>query len=251
MEIWRLIDEGVTEPERTFAIDETLLKTVSTGMRNPTLHFYVRKMPTISLGYMQSVEKDVNKNYCIKNNIKIIRRSSSGGSIYTDSGQLIFGIVFKDKHRKIEDSYAEICGTLADTISTKLRIPAKHTGINDITVDGKKISGSAQRRYGSFTLHHGTLIESIDKDMAFNALTPDRKKYIEKGLVDPSERVASLYEITGHHVSMKKLKNIVMETFETVFDVKFQSERLLSYEENMVTELIKMKYANDEWNFKR
>ena len=79
---------------------------------------------------------------------------------------------FRDK----EESYRTICGYLVDTLGI-LGIDAEYKPMNDVLVNGKKISGCAQYRDRDTLLHHGTLILKLDSDMMDGVLRPvkDRK----------------------------------------------------------------------------
>ncbi len=64
-----------------------------------------------------------------------------------------------------------------------LGIEAKVSGRNDITVDDKKISGSAYRLNlggkggkGKKALHHGTILFSVDLQALHRYLNPNKKK---------------------------------------------------------------------------
>ena len=89
---WRLVDSGLAEPAFTAAADEAIALAVSEGKVSNTLHFYRRKVPTISLGYFQEVEKSLDMDFCRQNDIQILRRVSGGSAIYTDPGHLIYGL---------------------------------------------------------------------------------------------------------------------------------------------------------------
>ena len=59
------------------------------GESPDTLHFYRRDPPGVSVGYFKKVEEDVDLEKCRERGVVVVRRTSGGGTIFTDSNQLI------------------------------------------------------------------------------------------------------------------------------------------------------------------
>ncbi len=57
-----------------------------------------------------------------------------------------------------------------------LGLNAEACGRNDILVEGRKVSGTAQRRHGGRILHHGTLLFDANPGMVAGALHVDPEK---------------------------------------------------------------------------
>ena len=58
--MWRFVDSGRTTPEFTVAADEAIALARAEGSVPNTLHLYRREVPTVSLGYFQSVQDDID-----------------------------------------------------------------------------------------------------------------------------------------------------------------------------------------------
>ena len=167
-----LTDQGFISPEEGLELENRLL-----SERKRSLTIYSRDRPVVSLGRFNPIDEYVDEDFAKKNSITIIRRMSGGSAIYSDRDQLVFTFVtertaYKDK----EESYRTICGYLVDTLAA-MGIEAEYKPINDVLVNGKKISGCAQYRDRDTLLHHGTLILRLNSDMMDGALRPvkDRK----------------------------------------------------------------------------
>jgi len=65
------------------ALDEAIADARKNNVVPDTLHFYRREPPGISVGYFQTV-KDIDLELCRKHNVVVVRRTSGGGTIYTD-----------------------------------------------------------------------------------------------------------------------------------------------------------------------
>jgi len=84
--IWRLIDTDLAPPYYVTAADEAILEAFRKNIIPPTIHFYRRKPAGVSVGRTKKIEKDVNIKKCGKYGVKVVRRKSGGGTIYTDEG---------------------------------------------------------------------------------------------------------------------------------------------------------------------
>lgn len=77
-EVWRFIDSGKRSPEYNMALDEALLNWHSEGKIPPTIRFYGWNPATLSIGYFQKVEKEINMDAVSKHQLGFIRRPTGG-----------------------------------------------------------------------------------------------------------------------------------------------------------------------------
>lgn len=250
--LWRLIDTDIAEPHYTAALDEAILIERSLDKVPNTIHFYRRRPPAISLGYFQDPEEEVNIKLCKKAGVELLRRASGGGAIYTDEKQLIFAVVYRESApQNIMDSYK----TIGDVIITAFRefsLNAKFKPINDVLVNGKKISGSAQTRKAGTILHHGTVIVDCDFEKMAKYLKISDKKDLGKS---PSknkkitERVTSLAIELGKTPKMEDVKANLLKGFEKVFGIEIVSGSLTDAEKKLAAELVQTKYGKRAWTY--
>ena len=167
-----LTDQGFISPEEGLELERDLF---SEGKRSLTI--YSRDRPTVSLGRFNPIDEYVDETFAERNGISVVRRMSGGSAIYSDRDQLVFTYVTgRSSFRNKKDSYRTICGCLVDTLSI-LGIEAEYKPVNDVLVNGRKISGCAQYRDRDTLLHHGTLILRLNPEMMDGVLRPvkDRK----------------------------------------------------------------------------
>ena len=248
---WRIINTDLSDPALTVAADEAIARAVSENKIPNTLHFYRRNVPTISLGYFQEVEKSVDIDFCQKNNIQIVRRVTGGSAIYTDSGHLMYALVVDEAAlpKDRNDAFKKVCGSIVQALG-KLGVQAEFKPVNDIMVNGRKVSGSAQMRRWGIVLQHGSLVMKSSNEMLYKALKQDIAKIEERGQ-RPETYVTSLSEILGEELDLKTVRSALIQGFEDTFDIKFQESRLTNYENELIEKLIDEKYGNKEWNMKR
>lgn len=156
-----------------------------------TVFLFWRTTPTLMVGKYQNVLEEINKPYADQHGIKIARRMSGGGTIYTDLGGWQFSFI---QHRNAEQ--IEFQQYIAPVISAlkELGVPAAFNGRNDLTIDGKKFSGNAQYRLGDCTVHHGSLLFDTDIRQMVESTTVDSYKILSKSIKSVRDRVTNIAE---------------------------------------------------------
>jgi lipoate-protein ligase A len=246
---WRLVDSGLVPPPVSAALDEAILEAHIAGKVPNTLHFYRRDRPTISVGYFQKVAESVDVTECGRRKVALVRRKSGGSSIYTDSGQLIYGLVVHEDDLPDDrmESFRIVCTAIAKAMRT-FGVDAVYRPMNDVEVGGMKISGNAQLRRKGSVLQHGTIVVDTDLKQMDCVL---RVLKIAPGVgVRPSDRVTTLASLLGAAPDMDSVKGALVSSFEDAFKVRFAQKRLSKIEEAFVRKLVRERYSKKEWNLK-
>lgn len=238
---WRLIDTDLADPYYVTAADEVLTQTVAKEKNNGILHFYRRQPSGISLGRAEKVDETANISECRKNDVKIVRRSSGGGTIFTDAGCLIYALILKHSNKKYTASelFEKVCSAIIRMLK-QFKITAVYKKPNDVLINGKKISGSAQMRKKNRVLIHGTILLDSDVDLMRKVL-----KNID------TDRVSTINRECSNMPSMNEVKTQLTKEFEDAFNVTTQRSSFTLQEKQKIERLIKEKYGRDEWNFRR
>jgi lipoate-protein ligase A len=244
-----LVDSGLVSPPESVALDDAMLEAHIEGAIPSTLHYYIRDRPTVSVGYFQKVSESVDAAEASKRGVAIVRRKSGGSSIFTDSGQLIYGLVMHESEfpSGMSESFSLICSAIARALSS-FGLDARYRPLNDVEVDGRKLSGNAQLRRKGSVLQHGTVIVQTDLEAMDAVLKVDRSK--NPSLSRPSKRVASLSSLLGRIVSIDEVKERMTSEFSKTFQVKFENGVLTDHETAIVSKLVAERYSRKEWNMK-
>jgi len=242
---WRLVDTDLAPPSYTAACDEAIVSARHKNIAPNTLHFYRRDRPTVSLGYFEKLEEAVDQEVAREHGVAIVRRMSGGSAIFTDSGQLIYSVILDKEFMPDDpnDSYELICSAVIRGLKN-LGVKATFKPVNDILVNGRKISGSAQKRQGKVMIQHGTIIVDTDFDLMFSVLR-SRKK------IKGKEEMISLRQATGRDIPMDKVKEAVITGFSNVFSAVIKKGSLTHYEERLIERLIEEKYGREEYTLSR
>lgn len=242
-------NEGITDPAINLAIEEYALKNLKIDHEDQYLLFYVNG-PSIIIGRNQNSVEEINTDFVEKNNIKVIRRLSGGGAVYHDLQNLNYSFLAVDEG----DSFSNFAKFTKPVIEAlhKLGVNAELTGRNDITVDGRKISGNAQFTTNGRMFSHGTLMLDSEVENVVSALRVKSEKIRSKGIKSIRSRVANISEFLDRKITMDEFKELLLKSIFNVDDVKDVPRYKLTEEDwEKIHEISKNRYQKWEWNYGR
>ncbi len=246
---WRLIDFQKRDAFMNMALDESVSESVSGQRSPPTIRFYGWRPSAISIGRFQSMEEEVDIKKCEETGVDTVRRRTGGGAVYHDTGGEITYSVIAPEHlfpKDINATYRKICGWVIDALQ-ELGLEGEFQPVNDILVNGKKVSGSAQTRRNGVVLQHGTVLWEVNPRRMFSLLRVGREKISDKMISRFEERVTSVKE--EGDISWPDLLLALEKSFS---DGKEWGRGRFSREElGRAQTLAEERYATREWNFER
>ena len=115
---------------------------------------------------------------------------TGGGAVYHDLGNLNYSFI-TDAGDSAQLAMARFTRPVVEALRG-LGLQAAASGRNDILVDGKKVSGTAQRLAGNRILHHGTLLFNSNPEMVSGALNVDPAKFQSKSAKSVRSRIGNI-----------------------------------------------------------
>jgi len=246
----RLIRDGYHPAGYNMALDEALLIL----NKEPVLRTYSWDPSAVSIGYFQSIEQEVDLDAAKSMGVDVVRRITGGGAVFHDrEGEVTYSIVLPSNHWAVKgralQSYRVLCGGIVEALRI-LGIDAEFAGVNDVLVNGKKISGSAQTRKKWGVLQHGTLLYDLKPDLMFSLLRVPNEKIRDKMIKNIHERVTSLKHL-GVEAGRKYVESALIEGFSRVLREKMEPSTPTEEEKDLAERLMREKYGSDSWNFRR
>ncbi|WP_438765536.1 lipoate--protein ligase family protein [Kushneria sp. TE3] len=195
-----LIHRAPEAPALHMALDEVLTREVAAGRRGPTLRVWEWDRPAVIIGSFQSLANEVDTTAAGELGVEVMRRISGGGAMFVEPGNtitwslivpesLVQGLSFVESYAFLDDWVIQALGDMG--------IRAWYVPINDITSEGGKIAGAAQKRLDGAVLHHVTMAYDIDAERLTRVLRIGREKLSDKGTASASKRVDPLRRQTG------------------------------------------------------
>jgi lipoate-protein ligase A len=202
---------------------------------------------TVMLGNNQVVEAEIDIDFATKQKIRIIRRSSGGGAIYTDIGTVLYTVI----QPLIGDSkihMEEVAANIIDALH-KLEVPAAREGRNDILIEGKKISGIAQYISGNHICTHGSLLYDTDLEALTKVLIPNENKLHPKGITSIRSRVTNIKPYIKNGYTVNDFKNHIKS--ELLKNKQFIEYEFSNDEYKKIKQIYNEKYNNPKWNLEK
>lgn len=227
-----------TDPCYNLAFEEYCLKNLP---QYPKIMLLWQNENAVIIGRYQNALNEINQTAARRENVVVVRRSTGGGSVYHDLGNLNYSFITpaaKLSSVNLEEVAAPLLSALR-----KLGIEAEVQGRNDIVVNGLKISGTAQCLYKDRLLHHGTLLYDTDLTVLQKVLAVDSSKLASKGVKSVLSRVANIKEITQSEKNISDFWLNLLDALPGKKRITLTDEQLLE-----ITKLAQEKYASSEWN---
>lgn len=250
MTIWRLIDSGPCDAAYNMALDEAIAISVRNGDAPQTLRLYDWEVPSVSLGSFQKIS-DIDLPYCERSNIPVVRRPTGGrGILHGD--ELTYSFSAKNEghfsngllktYRNLSAAFYDALQNMGLPVTIKTQREAgrnltrsplcfKSTSYGEISHDGKKLIGSAQKRWPDGFLQQGSIPYSIDYGKISMVFKND-----SNGIFG----LKKLLPDFDHEMFKKRIKSAFEMVFDITLAVSFPSPR----EEELARFLSGGKYRN-------
>ncbi len=189
----RVIDTGLRDARTNIAMGLAIARSVSRGDQPETLRFF-RFPPAVLIGRHQHLAAEVD--LAAAEGLDLARRLTGGGAVYVDPTQLCWEVVLREP-KPVLDAVAKSLGPLGVATTAEG---------NDITVEGRKICGTAGFREGAVHLVQGTLLADGDLDRMVQVLTPPPGKLARHGVPSVARRVTTLKALLGAAPSFDTLR---------------------------------------------
>ncbi|MBL7118955.1 hypothetical protein ISS96_02975 [Candidatus Bathyarchaeota archaeon] len=250
-ESWRLVDLGIAEPLIAQTFYEAVAKAVDEGESPNTIVLVQPSSPYVCIGYHQEIEREVDIEYCRSRNLPIIRRSQGGGAVYLDSNQIFYQIVARDDSKtiplRVDKLFEKLLGVTVQ-VYNKLGLPAEFKPLNDVIVDGKKISGNGAGKFGDKTMILvGNIILDLNYESMANVLKVPSEKFKDKISKSMRQWVTSLKRELEFVPPIEEIKGLLAESYEQVLGIELVRSKITETEEKIWEEKVRPKHLSKDW----
>ena len=204
----KLIVNTNNDPTVNLALEEYCVRNLDVE-NEMYLLFYINE-PSIIIGKHQNTIEEINKEYVDANGIKVVRRISGGGAVYHDFGNLNFSFITKYSPEFFHN-FEKFTKPVVETLR-EMGVNAELGGRNDITVDGRKISGNAQFTNLKSMFSHGTLLFNSHIEDVVQALNVKQDKIESKGIKSVRSRVANITEFLKEEMTITEFRERIIKS---------------------------------------
>jgi lipoate-protein ligase A len=243
---WTFENTGFHSGVFNMQYDEQLAREVASGERLPTVRVYGWNPPAISYGWNQSLD-EIDIESARQAGVHVVRRPTGGRAIL-HSQELTYSVVMPAAENSVSGVYktiseALVCGLrhigiLASLEKSQPDFPSLYRSASatacfsssarhEIKVNGRKLVGSAQRRFHiegqEVILQHGSLLLAKDHLRIVDFLklsTEFQRDSLRKELSNKTTEVNSLL---GSRVEYEEVAQAIRRGFEEQWNVVFES----------------------------
>ena len=255
MDTWRYLPLSTNNAAMNMAIDEAILQARVVDKVPNTLRFYRWQPSAVSIGRNQNPEAEVYLAAAKQLGVDVVRRPSGGGTVCHDyEGEVTYSVIAKTADfgtGDITTVYTKIYGAITDALRL-LGVPADFStgdakNCPNLTVNGKKISGSSQTITRGVVLQHGTILRSVDIDKMFQLLQLKGASCTQAADIG-KRKITSIQTELGHKISPDTVANALAQGFKAILKIQLEPSELTIEEKELANKLYKEKYTTKEWN---
>ncbi len=269
---WRFLDSGPGDAAFNMALDEALLRSVAAGESPPALRVYRWSGPSVSLGYSQRAERELDRAACFEAGVQVVRRLTGGRAVWhEDELTYSFCAPTGTEHlgRTISESWLRIARGIHSALSS-LGVETDLTALekdsrsasapgsanpcfssvtrHEIAFRGRKLVGSAQRRIEGAFLQQGSLLLSNCQGRLLDYLppwVPAETRTRMRAALDMG--VAGLDRAAGRRISYEEAAAAFHLGFAQAFGVSLEPDEPSPEEMHMAVRLARARYSDPDW----
>jgi lipoate-protein ligase A len=245
--ILRYLNPRFTQATHLLAFEEALLDLGEAQGSSGFLAFWEAPDYFVVLGYGKMAEKEVVTVNAEKRGIAMLRRCSGGGTVLQGPGCLNYTLVLPQSFHVLLETISGanqfIMNRQLRAVRTLVSAPesVQAQGCTDLTFDGLKFSGNAQRRKRTHLLFHGSFLFDFDLELV--------EQILKMPAQQPDYRQGRTHREFIRNLPVAKAE--LMRAVRLAWNAPEEAEIDLPKELSARTEqLVAEKYSCDEWNLK-
>ena len=232
----RILTTACNDPHRNLALEEALLTSLPEGQ---AVLYLWQNRHTVVIGAGQNAFAECRIALLESEGGTLARRSSGGGAVYHDMGNLNFSFIVPREDYDVSRQLKVILEAVR-----ALGVAAEPSGRNDLTAEGRKFSGNAFRVLKDAALHHGTLLVNVDMGLIGRYLNVSKDKLQAKGVKSVPSRVVNLSELSPA-VTVDAMHRAVVDAFSKEYGpAPVERADDLPLEETLLA-----RYQSEGWNY--
>ncbi|WP_377888538.1 biotin/lipoate A/B protein ligase family protein [Alkalihalobacillus sp. R86527] len=276
MKQWAFISSGDRSPAYNMALDEALLKWHSEGEIPPVIRFYGWDPATLSVGYFQQVDRDIDLTSVEKYNLGFVRRPTGGRAVLHDK-EVTYSVIVNEDYPNMPKTVTEAYRVISEglrlgfvelgldayfaipqTEQEKAELRSPRSGVcfdspsyYELVVEGRKVAGSAQTRQKGVILQHGSILLDIDEDKLFDCFKFKNDRIRERMQRGFRKKAVAINALRSKPVTFEEAIQAFYNGFEEGLGIELVPFELSEEQEAYVNELAVERYMSDEWNYKK
>lgn len=272
---WRLIiDREPRSGAANMALDQAIALACAAGESPPTLRFYRWHPPAVSLGRHQPLA-DLDVAAVADYGYDLVRRTTGGRAIL-HIDELTYSVAAAATEPRVAggvmDAYLRLSNALVaglqrvgvaadkaggdvrtgpDVSAACFEVPSAY----EITVQGRKLMGSAQSRRAKYVLQHGSLPLRGDITRLIDVLQleAEARSHLRRQLAEHACTLATALKVADDApaIQFEPVAGAMVQGFADTLNLSFQRSEPTPSELQTAAQLLREQYANTAWTESR
>ncbi|MHB1048934.1 MAG: lipoate--protein ligase family protein [Bacteroidota bacterium] len=244
---WQFLNTGLRSGAYNMEFDVRRAEQLLRGEIGPVLRVFGWKPWAISLGHHQS-DGDIDSVKCAEYGFDIVRRPTGGRAIL-HANELTYSVVMPANEKGITEIYSMISRALVNGLKTicpsvsyetsqpnfaalykrQESIPCFSSSARyEVQIDGKKLVGSAQRRFSrdgsEVVLQHGSILLGPEHRLLTEVLHLANEEIKKKITEDIDQKTVDLSTATGRTVTFDETAEAILAGFRNELGIQFEHQ---------------------------
>ena len=250
---WRIVDSGPSDGATNMAVDHALLDRAATS-GEAVLRIYAWSRPTLSFGMHE--RSGLSRAALAAQGIDAVRRPTGGRALLHDH-EVTYSVTAPAAGAALGESYRAINAILLQALG-QLGVPATESprraratapdgapcfaepNVGELVAAGRKLVGSAQRRDEHALLQHGSILLEDDQPRIATL----------RGLPPSPSTAASLNELLARNVGYAQVRDALIAALRATAGASIAGPLNVGELATAVA-AHRVRYASDEWTFRR
>lgn len=181
-----------------------------------TIYFLWINSPSVFMGRYQHPEAELDVEYLQSRGIALLRRTSGGGTVYHDEGNLNFSVIKNGEASKGFDLAA--CPLPIQTALAKKGVEVVRSPRGDLRLEGFKVGGSAEAMTRGRLLYHICLLFDTDLDELERILTVAPDITARSRVASVRSKVTNLRPTLPEGYTIIDLQTLILDELKEVED---------------------------------
>lgn len=207
--------------------------------------------PYVCVGYHQDARKEVDVDFLQSADIPLVRREVGGGAVYLDTGQLFYQLILdpsRDDVPYVKDAfYRRFLEPVVQTFRD-FGVEASFKPVNDIIVDGRKISGNGAAEINGMMVLVGNFMLNFNYDMMVKSLRVPSEKFRDKVHKTMYDSLTTMTRVLGETPDMEALSARLVERYTPLLG-EFTEREVDDELRARADEMWETMLSRDEWTF--
>ncbi|MHB9029957.1 MAG: lipoate--protein ligase family protein [Candidatus Latescibacterota bacterium] len=266
---WRFLDTGKGSAFFNMALDEAILRAVRAGESSPVFRLYGWEPEAITVGYSQNASTVLDLGKCGREGVPVTRRLTGGRAVF-HADEVTYSVIGSVEDPRfggtLMDTYRAISRVLLDAVAASgadaewsrgesgaSRNPAAvgaapcflSVSRYEITLGGRKMVGSAQRRIGGFFLQQGSILTGPGHERIADYL--GSAEAAGKAREAMAKKTVDLASAMRHPVSIDTFKKLLAESFARAAELEVYRDEPTPSEIEYAHRAAEERYGSKGW----